>query len=92
MRSEDWIEGTVLRVIDGDTFMLRVENEGPNNDYPYGPLETVQLGKGAPAPNTAAAVKARRKLVALVGGKRVHCYVLGRDQNGTLRCDVTVIG
>lgn len=90
MRMEDWIEGPVLRVIDGDTFEMQVAVVGAGNDYPYKLVELIRLSQSAPPPGTEAGEEAKRRLEAHVGGKNVRCYVKSRDPQGYLLSDVTV--
>jgi len=92
MRSEDWIQGPVTRVFDGDTFEMAVTLVGKTNDYPYGPKERIRIDSSAPPPGTEAGDRAKWRLEALVAGKEVRCYVKSRDEKGFLYCDVTVGG
>jgi len=91
MRTEDWIQGPVTRVIDGDTFEMKVELVGKGNDYPYDKRERIRIDKSAPPPGTPAGDDAKRKLEAQVAGKTVRCFVKSRDEQGVLHCDVTVV-
>lgn len=90
MRMEDWIEGPVLRVIDGDTFEMQVAVAGAGNDYPYKPIELIRLNQSVPPPGTEAGEEAKRQLEAQVAGKTVRCYIKSRDPEGYLLSDVTV--
>jgi len=91
MRTEDWIEGTVRKVIDGNTFEMDVEVVGKGNDFPYNPKERIRIDKSAPPLGTPAGDAALRQLEAHIGGKRVKCYVKSRDDDNALRCDVMVV-
>jgi len=90
MRMEDWIEGPVLRIIDGDTFEMQVTLAGAGNDYPYHSTEVIRLEQSAPPPGTAAGEQAKQQLAAHLAGRTVRCYVKARAQEGYLYCDVTV--
>ena len=91
MRPEDWVQGPVLQVIDGDSFVMQVEIVGEANDYPYNPTERIRLDTSAPALGTEAGEEAKKKLEAQIAGKNVRCYVKSRDEQGDLLCDVTVV-
>lgn len=87
---EDWIEGPVLRVIDGDTFEMQVAVVGAGNDFPYQTVELIRLDQSTPPPGTEAGEDAKRQLEAHVAGKTVRCYVKSRANDGYLICDLIV--
>ncbi len=91
MRTEDWIQGQVLSVMDGATFDLRVVLAGQNNDFPYDEQERVRIDESSPPLETEAGEEARLKLEAWLLGKSVRCFVKSRDQENVLLCDVEII-
>ncbi|MEK7727888.1 MAG: hypothetical protein AAB354_05700 [candidate division KSB1 bacterium] len=91
MRTEDWIQGQVLNVLDGATFDLRVVLTSQNNDFPYDEQERVRIDQSSPSLETEAGEEARLKLEALLLSKTVRCFVKSRDQENVLLCDVDFI-
>ena len=88
MRKEDWVIGSVLKILDGDTLVLEVEQEGINNDFPYNPREIIRLGGSAPNPETKPGKEEKEDLSVYIAGQQVKCFVKARDEKGRLCCDV----
>lgn len=79
----DRIAGTVIRVIDGDTFELDVDEVGVRNGYAYNDVERVRLvGVDAPEIDTAAGRAAHARLRAVLQGRRALVEVHARDRYG----------
>ncbi|MBE0472341.1 MAG: hypothetical protein IBX55_22880 [Methyloprofundus sp.] len=56
----DYIKGEVLKVIDGDTFDMRVDYLGSENDHEYERTERIRIAdKNAPELNAAAGKQAK---------------------------------
>ncbi len=91
MRTEDWIQGQVLKVLDGATFDMSIVLAGPNNDFPYDPQERVRIDQSSPPLETESGEEARLKLEALLLGKTVRCYIKSRDEENVLLCDIDLI-
>ena len=91
MRTEDWIQGQVLAVLDGATFDMRVVLVAQSNDFPYDPHERVRIDQSSPPLETEAGEDARLKREAQLLGKTVRCFVKSRDQENVLLCDIEII-
>ncbi|MGH7493228.1 MAG: hypothetical protein ACREOO_12675 [bacterium] len=91
MRSEDWIQGRVLRVLAADIFEMQVTLVGRHNDFPYNARECIRLGSSIPSGNTLIEEEAKIELETWLLGKTVRCYVHARDLEGALFCDVEIL-
>ena len=91
MRSEDWIQGQVLRVLTGDTFELQVTMVGRSNDFPYDTRECIHIDSGAPPFEAYSGEESKDQLQEWLLGKTVRCYVHARDVQGELRCEVEIV-
>jgi len=88
----DWIEGTVTRVVDGDTFDLHVEWVGKANSQKYGTSERIRLAScDAPEVGSPGGSLATDRLRQRIGGKNVRCDIQARDTFGRLVCNVTIV-
>ena len=87
----DWVEGRVTKVVDGDTFDMRVEWVGKANKETYSNNETIRIaGIDAPERGTIAGTMATQGLRAAIEGQYVHCDVQARDAYGRLVCSYRV--
>src|SRR5262245_27727752 len=91
MRSEDWIQGPVLHVLAADTFEMQVTLIGRHNDFPYNARERIRVSGSAPSFNTFTGQEAKTQLEAWLLGKSVRCFVLARDLEGVLFCEVEIV-
>lgn len=80
------IEGTVVRVIDGDSLLLRAAD----GDAP--PIEVRLLGIDAPEGCQAGGPAAREMLAGFVTGKRVTAVTRGSDRYGRTLATIEVDG
>ena len=88
----DSIRGQVIRIIDGDTFDMKVTHVGQNNKHEYGGKERIRIASiDAPELNELGGERSRAVLERLLLGKEVRCYVQARDTYGRLVCKVTVL-
>jgi endonuclease YncB( thermonuclease family) len=88
----DKIRGTVLRVIDGDTFDLDVSSTHTDNAYPYNDIERVRL-RGIDAPELAArgGAAALSRLRAKLQGRLVQVDIHARDKFHRIVGDVLIL-
>ena len=88
----DWVEGPVAKVIDGDTFEMRVEWIGKTNSRRYNDVERIRLaGIDAPEAGARYGATATERLRNRIGGKHVCCTIQARDTFGRLVCQVKVV-
>ena len=88
----DIIAGTVTKVIDGDTFEMKIVYEDKSNKYKYNENEIIRLeGTNAPELNTPAGKIAKTNLTNKLFGASVKCVVKSRDTFGRIVADVTII-
>ena len=75
----DIVRGTVVRVIDGDTFELKIEEVGEYNKYPYGDVEKCRLDDvDAPEMSSRKGPKAKRRLEQSILGETIWLNVRTR--------------
>jgi hypothetical protein len=91
MRSEDWIQGPVLHVLAADTFEMQVTLVGRHNDFPYNARECIRLSGSTPPFNTLTGDEAKSQLEEWLLGNAVRCFVLARDLDGVLFCEVELV-
>lgn len=89
----DIIEGPVTRVIDGDTFEMRVTHVGESNEYDdYNQYERIRIADtDAPELGTLQGSIARSQLQRALQGKIVRCTVLTRDCYRRIIANVKVL-
>ena len=88
----DIIEGKVIRIIDGDTFEIKVSKQYKDNEYEYNPVERIRIrGKDAPELTTPAGNKSKEQLKRKLLHKKVRCYIHSRDKFGRLISDVKIL-
>ena len=88
----DTIKGPVIKVIDGDTFEMKVTHTGKNNEDEYNDIERVRIaGINAPELGTPTGKKAKDDLERKLNGKEVRCYIETRDNYGRLVAKVEII-
>ena len=81
----DSFRGKVTRVIDGDTFEMKVSRQGRNNDYRYNNVERIRIsGTDAPELNTRGGLRSKQTLQRKLKGKDVNCAVQARDKYGRI--------
>jgi hypothetical protein len=73
--------GPIVRIIDGNSFQMRVTHIGKHNVYGYGGFETVYI---APKPKAILSTTLSSALV----GRRVKCNIRYRDNYNRLFADV----
>ena len=79
----DHIQGKVTEVIDGDTFVINVEQRGPQNEYEYKDYEKIRIAKiNAPELKSRFGLLAKIILEIKIKNKTVHCTIQGRDTYG----------
>lgn len=87
----DTLWGDVIRVVDGDTFDVRVTHYSRQNQFRYNNIERVRLAwTDAPEIATVGWITATQKLERRFGGKHVRLTVHTRDVYGRLVCDVSL--
>lgn len=90
---KDILQGPVIRVIDGDTFDLRVIHVGVNNQNDYKDEERIRIANiDAPELRSPGGSRSRDLLVRRLNGREVKCFVEARDTYGRLVADVTILG
>jgi endonuclease YncB( thermonuclease family) len=88
----DLIQGPVTRIIDGDTFEMRVTPTGTNNRNQYNNTETIRIaGFNAPELPSRAGQRSKDALAQKLSGKTVHCTVQARDTYGRVVATVRVL-
>ncbi len=88
----DTIWGDVIRVVDGDTFDVRVTHYSPQNRIRYNNIERVRLASAnAPELTGLLGFSAKQQLERRISGKSVRLTVHTRDIYGRLVCDVSVV-
>ena len=81
----DRIRGQVFRVIDGETFMLKVTEQDPANQYGYAVVECIRLTSPInEAAGTAGKELARRQLEFEIGCQIIDCFICGCEQSALL--------
>ena len=88
----DTIRGPVTRVVDGDTFEMKVTHIGKENTEEYNDSEIVRIaGIDAPELATAAGKKAKVQLDKELSGKTVRCQVRTRDTYGRVVAAIEIL-
>lgn len=88
----DSIRGSVVDVIDGDTFDMRVTHFGKHNQYEYKNVERVRIAEiDAPELNTLRGLRSKNILQQKLQGKEVRCYVQVRDEYGRVVAKVQIL-
>ena len=81
----DTLKGTVTRVIDGDSFIVRIDWKGLRNRFAYKDNERVRLyGRNAPDLGAPGGYDAYETLRDLIETRRIHLDVISRDTYGRL--------
>ncbi len=91
MRSEDWIQGPILRVFTSDSFEMQLTRVGQHNDFPYNACERIRIHSTSPPFITLTAETTKAQLEERLLGQSVRCYVLARDPQEVLLCEVTLV-
>ena len=88
----DIIRDPVTKVIDGDTFDMKVTHIGKKNSEEYGNSERIRLaGIDAPEINIEAGKKAKVALGNKLSGKEVRCIIQARDTHGRIVAEVEIL-
>jgi len=91
MRSEDWIEGTVLRVLSAHVFEMQVTRVGINNDFPYNARERIRLDSTSFTQPARTETERQNQPTQGLLHLTVRCYVRAREAQNTLLCDLEII-
>jgi len=87
----DVIWGKVVKVIDGDTFDIKVTHVRRGNQYEYSTKERIRIEGIDPAElPSLAGRRAKRDLERALKGKSVRCDIRARDTYGRLICGVAL--
>ena len=88
----DTVRGPVTRVVDGDTFDIKVEFYGNHNKYQYDFEERIRIASiDAPELNTQAGRRSKEHLEQRLEGREVQCRVQARDEYRRLVAEVAVM-
>lgn len=86
---KDVLWGDVQKVIDGDTFIVRITHIGKLNNNQYNNQEKIRIsGFNAPEIPSVGGYRAKQFLQRKISGKNVKMTVHARDAFGRLVCDV----
>ena len=86
---KDQIQGIVINVIDGDTFVVNVTWQSASNEFRYNPQETIRIANiDASELGTTLGLTQKQRLEGLIGGKTVNLTIHSRDVYHRLVCDV----
>lgn len=87
----DVIWGKVVKVIDGDTFDIKVTRVRRGKQYEYGTKERIRIeGIDTAELPSLAGRRAKRDLERALKGKSVRCDIGARDTYGRLICRVAL--
>ena len=88
----DIIEGKVIRIIDGDTFEMRVTRVGQSNTYSYNELERIRMANvNTPELRSPGGLVAKANLRRSLLNKVVRCTVRTRDVYDRVVADVAIL-
>jgi len=88
----DTIRGPVTKVIDGDTFDMKVTHVGKKNEYEYGDIERIRIAEiDAPELNSIKGKRAKEELEKAILGKVVRCYIQSRDSFNRIVAKVELV-
>jgi endonuclease YncB( thermonuclease family) len=88
----DTIKGPVTKVIDGDTFEMKVTHLGQNNKFPYGKTEKVRIAnKDAPEIGSPSGRRSKSELERRLKGRKVRCYIQSRDVYGRIIAKIELV-
>ena len=88
----DTIRGPVIKIIDGDTFDMKVTHVGKENKEEYNDNERIRIaGIDAPELPSEEGKKAKKALEKKLDGKEVRCKVQTRDDYGRIVADVEIL-
>jgi endonuclease YncB( thermonuclease family) len=89
---EDVIWGDVIRIIDGDTFDIKVTHYSRNNRLRYNNFERIRIAEiNAPELRCIAGQRAKEHLERVLNSKYIRCEIQSRDVYHRLVCKVTVV-
>lgn len=82
--------GYVDKVVDGDTFVMRITSVSRDNEFNLGNLERVRLRRtNSPELHARGGKAARDRLLGRVAGRRVRIDVFARDRYGRALADLS---
>ena len=88
----DTIRGSVIEIIDGDTFSIRVTHVGNENKLKYNTTEIIRIsGIDDPELDTLPGQRSRDLLQRKLEGKEVRCYVQAKDSLGRVVANVMIL-
>ena len=89
MGAADTVWGYVKRVVDGDTFLVRITERSPSNRGRYAATETMRIADRAPDERPGrSAVSAKVRLEERLLNQPVKLVVRARDSEGRALCAV----
>lgn len=88
----DTIRGPVIKVIDGDTFDMKVKFTGNDNKNKYNDEERIRIADiDAPELRSPAGRRSKEQLENKLKSKEVRCYVQARDTYGRIVAEVKIL-
>ena len=88
----DLIQGEVTEVIDGDTFVLNVEQIGTQNKEEYKNSEKIRIANiDAPELKSPFGLSSKISLENKIKGKTVHCTIQTRDSYGRVVATIKIV-
>jgi len=88
----DFIQGKVTEVIDGDTFVMTIEQVGTQNQYEYNNSEKIRIQNfDAPELKSPFGLRSKTSLEMKIKGKTVLCTVASRDTFGRIVATVKIV-
>jgi endonuclease YncB( thermonuclease family) len=88
----DTIRGAVTKVVDGDTFDMKVTHVGKNNQYEYNDNERIRISNiDAAELGSFGGYRDKKKLESAILGKEVRCFVQSRDVFHRIVANVKII-
>jgi len=88
----DTIRGPVTKVVDGDTFDMKVTHTGKDNQYDYSNSERIRIANfDAAELGSFGGYRDKAKLQKAILGKEVRCYVQSRDSYHRVVAEVKVL-
>jgi endonuclease YncB( thermonuclease family) len=88
----DTIRRPVTKVIDGDTFDIKVTHTSKNNEYNYSDTERIRITSiDAAELGSLGGYRDKERLEKAISGKEVRCYVYSRDSYGRVVAEVTIL-
>lgn len=86
----DVIQGIVKKVLDGETFEIKVTGEAPDNQFIYKSTERVKIADTVLPINPTDRKNAKMNLEEYLGYGEVICNVLNRDRYSNIIATIKV--